>query len=419
MSGHIGDCGSEHGHEQPDRQMRTPSGTASSSAVSQATQIAFWCVVALVTLAALRWSVSNFKTIPADCSAVVLRFGAISRVSDGGLLLAWPRPFEVVVLVPGPARILEMPVSGLDRDPRARRIDQRELAGNRATSTDNADETDEKANASEPSMAEQWGLSDNGAGPSGKAVPPVQSAAQENGLSDALAGSGYLLTGDNGVAHLTGTVFFRVTDPAAYLLQTERLPATLDQLATAAAVHIGVSRDLDALMVARPELGASRSEAAARERLRGELAAEIQSRVDRLRNRGMALGIEIARVDVQASLPVTSIDAFNQVLTSMQDAQRAVAKAHTTAEATRQRARERADQILRTAEAAASEQVGSAHDETATINSLSGALGVQGDPGLLTRLYRDKMTVILAKAGRVMSIAPRATATLIIPGHSQ
>jgi hypothetical protein len=38
-------------------------------------------------------------------------------------------------------------------------------------------------------------------------------------LSDALAGSGYLLTGDAGVVQLDVRVFYKVTEPYAFVLQ--------------------------------------------------------------------------------------------------------------------------------------------------------------------------------------------------------
>ena len=84
-----------------------PIDTARVGAGAQTVQIAFWFVVAFALLAASAWAMSNIVQIPADSRAVVLRFGALDRLQDGGLLIAWPRPFEEVVLVPGRARVLQ------------------------------------------------------------------------------------------------------------------------------------------------------------------------------------------------------------------------------------------------------------------------------------------------------------------------
>jgi hypothetical protein len=38
------------------------------------------------------------------------------------------------------------------------------------------------------------------------------------------------------------------------------------------------------------------------------------------------------------------------------------------------------------------------------------------DPGLLLRLYRERVAAILSKAGAVITVDPRDDARLIIPG---
>ena len=38
------------------------------------------------------------------------------------------------------------------------------------------------------------------------------------------------------------------------------------------------------------------------------------------------------------------------------------------------------------------------------------------DPGLLLRLYRERMAAILSKAGAVVTVDPRDDSRLIIPG---
>ena len=70
-------------------------------------------VYAATLLFGLVWLASNVREIGADSRAVVLEFGRIARTQDAGLLLAWPRPFEQVRLLPGPERQLSQPVAAL------------------------------------------------------------------------------------------------------------------------------------------------------------------------------------------------------------------------------------------------------------------------------------------------------------------
>jgi regulator of protease activity HflC (stomatin/prohibitin superfamily) len=362
------------------------------TAGTQAVRIGFWFIAAVAVFTACAWAVSNVTRIPADSRAVVLRFDALERIQDGGLVIAWPRPFERVVMVPGPARVLEARITGLERDPRARQADK---------------EARSSVPDASPSGIAGWSFTPGArvdAGPVG---------------SDALAGSGYLLTGDDGLAQLGETVFYRVTDPYAYVLAQARLPAALDRLATAATAAVAASRDLDALTVARPELAASTEAAAGRERLRGDLASALQQRLAALAANGAPLGIEVARVDVQASFPAAAVDAFESVLSAMQSAERAIAQARTDAETIRQGARQKADQVLQGAQASATERVATARAETTTILQLEAPLGQAADPGLFARVYRDKVQGVLAKAGRVTTIDSRDTSSLILPGKVQ
>ncbi|RML51467.1 SPFH domain / Band 7 protein, partial [Pseudomonas syringae pv. maculicola] len=215
--------------------------------------------------------------------AVVMRFGALERVQNAGLLTAWPQPFEHVVLLPSADRVIERRVETLLRSPAALKAD-------------------EIVTLSAP-------------------------------MSDALAGSGFLLTGDAGVVQLDVTVFYKVTDPNAFVLQGDHVLPALDRLVNRSAVALTAARDLDTILVARPELiGADSQAAERRERLRGDLVRGINQRLAELNATGMGIGVEVARVDVQSSLPKAAVNAFNAVLTASQQADQAVANARTEAE---------------------------------------------------------------------------------------
>ncbi|VWD12299.1 membrane protein [Burkholderia lata] len=335
---------------------------------AQAVRLSFWFVAALAVLAACAWAGSNIRRIPADSRAVVMRFGALVRTQDAGLVIAWPQPFESVLLVPGAARVLEQRIRSLDRDPRA-------------------------------------------------LAPSAQGVAR---LPDALAGSGYVLTGDGGAVALSAVLYYRVSDPYAYVLQRGRLDAALERIVSASAVEVAATRDLDAILVARPEqLAADRQMAARRERLRGDLADAIARHLRALDAAHAGLGVEVARVDVQPAFPGAAADAFNAVLTSLQVAERTIAEARTAAEQRRQDAQQDADRIVQDAQAHAAERVATAQTDTLDIRQLDATLRENGDPGLLARLYRDRVQRVLSKAGRVTTIDPHDTSNLILPGTAR
>ncbi len=333
----------------------------------QASRLAFLGLYVVTLLAALGWAVSNIRQIDPQNRAVVFRFGELDRVQNAGLLLAWPQPFEQVVLLPSADRVIERHVETLLRSPAA-------LAADKITSF---------------------------------ATP----------MSDALAGSGYLLTGDAGVVQLDVTAYYKVTDPRAFVLQGEHVLPALDRSVNRSAVALTAARDLDTILVARPELVGSDSQAAERrERLRGDLVQGINKRLDELTATGVGLGIEVVRVDVQSSLPAAAVNAFNAVLTASQQADQAVANARTDAEKLNQTANQQADRLLQVAHAQASERLAKAQTDTAAVTGLAQSIQNKSDPGLLLRLYRERVPGILKQAGSVTTVDPHDDSRLIIQG---
>jgi regulator of protease activity HflC (stomatin/prohibitin superfamily) len=368
--------------------MRIPSDARKLGPAGEAVRLSFWFITAAAVLAACVWATSNIRRIPADNRAVVMRFGAFARTQDAGLLLAWPRPFESVVLVPGSARVLELHIQALERDPRARASDQSLLG-------------------TAPSAQAQIASRDDD--------QPARSLQ-----SDALAGSGYVLTGDNGAVQLSATLYYRVSDPYAYVLQKDRLDAALERIVSASAVAVAANRDLDAILVARPEQqSADQQMAVKREQLRGDLAQVIEQHLRQLESAHAGLGVEVARVDVQGAFPQAAMNAFNSVLTSLQVAERNIAQARTDAERRRQDAQQDADRIVQNAQANAAERVALAQTQTTTIQQLEASLRENSDPGLVARVYRDDARRILSKVAHVTTIDPRNTSSLILPGNTQ
>ncbi len=333
----------------------------------QASRLAFLGLYVVTLLAALGWAVSNVREIDPQNRAVVFRFGELDRVQNAGLLLAWPQPFEQVVLLPSADRVIERHVETLLRSPTA-------LAADKITSF---------------------------------ATP----------MSDALAGSGYLLTGDAGVVQLDVTAYYKVTDPREFVLQGEHVLPALDRLVNRSAVSLAAARDLDTILVARPELVGSDSQSAERrERLRGDLVQGINTRLGELAATGVGLGVEVVRVDVQSSLPAAAVNAFNAVLTASQQADQAVANARTDAEKLNQTANQQADRTLQVAHAQASERLAKAQTDTAAVTGLAMSIQNKSDPGLLLRIYRERVPAILKQAGSVTTVDPRDDSRLIIQG---
>jgi regulator of protease activity HflC (stomatin/prohibitin superfamily) len=365
---------------------------------AQAVRLAFWFIVAIALLAAGGWATSNIRRIPADSRAVVMRLGTFVRSQDAGLLLAWPQPFDKVLLIPGSARMVELRINSLDRDPRAR-------------ATDSAIMTE---------SSEIVPLTLGDVGSPELEVNGAAAADADPSLSDALAGSGYVPTGDNGVVHLSATLFYRVVDPYAYALQQEQLNAALQRIAAAAVVEVTAARDLDSILVARPELLSTHQRVATgRAQLRSDITQAVQRHLMALDAAHTGLGIEIARTDVQAQFPTAAVDAFNSVLSSLQTADRNIAQARTQAENIRQTAQQTVDQILQSAQASASERVATARAETSTILQLETPLDANQDQGLLARTYRDRIEQILPGAGRITTIDPHNTSSLVLPGKMQ
>ncbi|WP_296184746.1 protease modulator HflK [Pseudomonas sp. UBA1879] len=333
----------------------------------QASRLAFMGLYVVTLLAALGWAISNVRQIDPQNRAVVFRFGELDRVQNAGLLLAWPQPFEQVVLLPSADRVIERHVETLLRSATAQAADK------------------------------------------------VTSFATP--MSDALAGSGYLLTGDAGVVQLDVTAYYKVTDPREFVLQGEHVLPALDRLVNRSAVSLTAARDLDTILVARPELvGADSQAAERRERLRSDLVQGINTRLEDLTATGVGLGIEVVRVDVQSSLPPAAVNAFNAVLTASQQADQAVANARTDAEKQNQTANQQADRTLQVAHAQASERLAKAQTDTAAVTGLAQSIQNKSDPGLLLRLYRERVPGILKQAGSVTTVDPHDDSRLIIQG---
>jgi len=331
---------------------------------AQSVRLGFRFLFAAVLVMALGWMVSGVRQVPPDKRAVVLWLGQVVREQGPGLLFAWPRPIEQVVLLPAAESQVSMRIAPFD----------------------------------------------TGAKMMGRRV--------EYPLSpDPRSNAGFLLTGDGGVAHLQATVLYRVSDPAAYLIEQDHVAAALQRLVVASAVEVAASRSIDAILVTSAAAGANTLPSP--ERFRLDLAAAVNRRLTALAGEGGGLGIAVTRVDISASLPEAARYAFDHILAVTQLAQQTVAQARDAAEITRQSALQAQQRILATTAAAADEQRSEAVTATAPIRALAPQAETPAGKSVISQTYYARVGALLQRAKRVVAFDPASGSQLIVSGSSQ
>ena len=80
-----------------------------------------------------------------------------------------------------------------------------------------------------------------------------------------------------------------------------------------------------------------------------------------------------------------------------------------------QQATQSADRTVQVAQAQARERLAQASADTSTIVGLA----QQQDPGLMLRLYRERVPAILSRAGSVTTVSPEDSGRLILQGPQQ
>lgn len=350
--------------------MSAPAAVLPNGPLIQSVRIAFRALYLATLLLALGWLGSNIRQVPPDSRAVVLRFGQVDRVQQAGLLLAWPQPIERVELLPAADRQIEL---RFDRPAETAVLDDLYVKATR------------------------------------EAEPP--------------ANLGFMLTGDGGVVRLDAALFYRITDPVAYMVAGPHVTPALQRLFVAGTVALAAARELDDFLVARPDRPAtagadpSRGDPAAlRAALRGDLVRIVNRRLQDLQQRGAGLGVEVSRIDLTASLPQSAKAAFDGVLTADQLAEQRAAARRTEAVRTLQEAARERDRILTAASAAGAERISDAAAKTAEVAALESRIVPESRAGLLDQIYRDRIAAILRKAGQVTAVDGRGGARLILPG---
>jgi regulator of protease activity HflC (stomatin/prohibitin superfamily) len=333
---------------------------------AQSLQIVFKLILAAMVLLALLWCVSNIRQVPAQSRAVVLRFGEFDRVQDSGLLLAWPRPIEQVAIIPA-------------RDAQIR------------------------------------------LGSSGRLRPPANNYLGLKSDATARLNGDFFLTGDGGVVHLESHVYYMISDPRAYMLASAHVEPALYRVYYASAVSLLAARELDDIIVARPERppGEASQSADRRQQLHLDLVSAMNKRLADLAAHNAGIGVEISRVDLSAALRSRAAEAYNDVLTSIQGADQQIAEARTDAERASQQADQKHDEVLMNARAAAAERLSQAKGQTAEVSALAEQIKSSSRDTLLTQAFNERIGPILRRVGGVTAVDPRNSTRLIIPGADQ
>lgn len=241
--------------------------------------------------------------------------------------------------------------------------------------------------------------------------------SQDIGRFDAL-NDNYLLTGDAGVVHVRATIMYNVVTPRAFVVMRDRVPAALERLFSSAVTQACAERSLDGVMVARVERvdgGDSRTvdEAlAAREHLRGDLAAAIERGATQL-----GLGITINRIDLVSMLPDKAQSAFANVSTAESAAASEIAAARTASERQHQDASAMAEKIKNDAEAHGREVETRARVATNAIAALDAERDPQRRSLLFTRLYHERIDSILRRCGGITTLAADGHLSVVVPAR--
>jgi modulator of FtsH protease HflK len=344
--------------------------------ISQSVAIGFRAVYVAMGLLGVLWLTTNVKQIAPDSQAVVMRLGRIVRTQQAGLLVAWPKPIEQVLLLPGPDRQLSQEVAVLP--------------------------------------------------PEGTEASAMVTSTGESGALP--RGVAPYLTGDGNVVLLDATLIYRIDDPVGYTLSQAHVAAALDRLFRAATVRMTAGRNLnDFLVVVTPASGgdaiAAQSAAQTTIALRGEVRSALldllNARLRELAQAGASLGIEVQRIDMTAWLPPQAKIAFDAVLTATQAADRGVAVARTDAEHRRQESDREKDRLLAAAQATAQELVSGASVDTARILALEHEETPQNRNSILLREYRSSVGSIMGRIGSGTVIDPQSGVRFVLPGKTK
>jgi len=353
---------------------------AAGGAWAQAIALSFKFLFLVVAILGLGWLVSNCRIVSPDDRAIVIRLGTVVREVGAGLLIAAPKPFETVMILPSADRQLAFDIQSYGA----------------ATPAEAA-----------PAPSEETPVDETAPPP--EPIGSNESRVDTEGL-DPLRDIGLLLTGDMSLVYYNATLFYRITDPQAYVLTGRHFAPALERVFQTSAVSVTASRDIDTILVARPEAQGGDGSGPTRESLRADLVAAVNTKLEDLATRGASLGIVVNRVDLVPTVPAGAKTAFDFVLTAVQKAERSANDARTVAQRTMQGSERAFDRMKSEAEARAQEAVSRANAQTAPVYALTEGSGGGGDIG--GQVFRERVGSLLNAAGRVYTVDQYGTPLL-------
>lgn len=356
----------------------------SGGAWAQAIALSFKFLFLVVAILGIGWLVSNCRIVRPDDRAIVIRLGTVVREVGAGLLIAAPKPFETVMILPSADRQLAFEIQSY-RTP-----------GTPPTPREGEQAAEPPAEDAAPPPPPPEPLGSN------------ESRVDTEGLNP-LRDVGLILTGDMSLVYYNATLFYKITDPQAYVLSGRHLAPALERVFQTSAVSVTASRDIDTILVARPEAQGER-QGPTRESLRADLVAAVNAKLQDLNDRGAGLGIVVNRVDLVPTVPAGAKAAFDFVLTAVQKAERSANDARTVAQNTVQGSERTYDRMKSEAQARSEEAVSRANAQTAPVFALTQGSGGNGD--VEDHLFRERIGSLLNAAGRVYTIDQHGTPLL-------
>lgn len=353
---------------------------AAGGAWAQAIALSFKFLFLVVGILGLGWLVSNCRIVSPDDRAIVIRLGTVVREVGAGLLIAAPKPFETVMILPSADRQLAFDIQSYGAAAPAEAV---------AASTEESP-VDETAPPPEPAGSNESRVDTEG-------LDPVRDI-------------GLLVTGDMSLVYYNATLFYRITDPQAYVLTGRHFAPALERVFQTSAVSVTASRDIDTILVARPESQGGDGSGPNRESLRSDLVTAVNTKLEDLAARGASLGIVVNRVDLVPTVPAGAKTAFDFVLTAVQKAERSANDARTVAQRTMQGSERAFDRMKSEAEARAQEAISRANAQTAPVYALTEGSGGGGDIG--GQVFRERVGSLLNAAGRVYTVDQYGTPLL-------
>ena len=204
--------------------------------------------------------------------------------------------------------------------------------------------------------------------------------------------NGYIITGDQNIALVGASVKYTITDPVAYALTTADVTATLHGIVSGALATGAVGMDIDDLLTtAKDAYG------------RGVLA-DAQAHAERL-----GLGVTISSLELKTvSAPMEVKSIFEAVNTAKIESETVINEARQYVELTIPAAEAEASSRVAAAQAEYASAVAAANDSLAEFRGLLDEYAANPDV-VLTRVYTEKLTKILASIGTVRLLEPGET----------